>query len=171
MSNTLCTEHAKATLHCMLKWEHPPVARQRGGWKILSEMQFRALPVRKDGTCLAQRSRPDSCKPLFWKSTPLFRWLATWGGKKLIAWHLSEISLLAPGLVSAEYLGSQESHQELRRREKHYQRVMQIPGLHTYFRVGWITLSCGEAGSSEGNEACLSPESLLSTAYPSDCCV
>lgn len=59
-----------------------------------------------------------------------------WGKAYCLALILNYFSQLAPGLVSAEYLGSQESHQELRRREEHHQSMMQIPGLHTYFRMG-----------------------------------
>lgn len=59
-----------------------------------------------------------------------------WEKACCLALILNYFSQLAPGLVSAEYLGSQESHQELRGREEYYQSVMQIPGLHTYFRTG-----------------------------------
>lgn len=58
------------------------------------------------------------------------------GVEKSVGFILNYFSHLAPGFVSAGYLGSLESHQEMRRREKHYQSVMQILRLRAYFRIG-----------------------------------
>lgn len=118
---------------------------------VWNAITLQALSVGKHDICLAQRSRLDSSKAFFW-STSQFRWLAAWGREKShwLGFILNDFSYLAPGLVSARCMGSLESHQELSRKEEHYQGVMQISGLCANFRIGWITLSCRKAGSSGG---------------------
>jgi len=62
-------------------------------------------------------------------------WLLGVGKILLLEIFLTLFQPPGPG-VSQCYLGSLESHQELRRREEHYQSMMQIPGFCAYFRIG-----------------------------------